>query len=156
MGNIIRYMIEFFLPKLSSRLVYPIGIVAQDKNGCVYKVISKDKLLFDVNSPAYDFYAPTIREREKIMTENILSKPSQPFKHNKELGCLVSVCPNEPEYLDWLMDRGIIGHFWFGPVHEIEGVSAPQVASEQAERLSNREEQMKVIFEFNEETTPES
>ncbi len=135
MGDTVRYMVEFFLLSIPRPPAYPIGVVAQDKNGCIYKAIPKDSLLFNVDLPSYSFYRNSILQRQEIITKNILSKPSAPYELDKESGHLVSVQPNEPKYFGWLINQGIWGPFWFGIIHEVSGKSINEVISEQIEIL---------------------
>jgi len=139
-----RYIYEFFRPRVSVSVVFPIGVIAQDREGVVYRTIPEVPLPQDVD---IDFYG--IHDRERFMHDDFLRRVEIA---DPESGELVKVAPTNPELLAVLRQRGS-HHFLYGPVRRLAG-SAEDVADEEAERLSNDvEARRKLVIDSLDPTT---
>jgi hypothetical protein len=121
-----RYIYEFFRPRVSLSVVFPIGVIAQDRDGVVYRTIPDVPLPDDVDLAFYG-----IHDRERFMNEDFLHRVEA---SDPESGAPTKVPPTDPQLLTVLRQRGS-HHFLYGSVRRLAG-TAEEVADEEAERLA--------------------
>ncbi len=138
-----RLLYEFFRPRVSLPVIFPIGVVAQDDKGVVYRSIPDVQLPEDVETAFYGLDA-----RESFMNDDFLTRIEVVIP---ETGETERIEPSDPRLLDLLQHRGT-HHFLYGPVVELDG-SAEAVAAAESERLSDKDARKEVVMKFGDPAT---
>lgn len=138
-----RLMHEFFRPRLSQGVVYPIGVIAQDDDGVVYRAIAGVELPEDVDQAFYG-----LATREAFMNDDFLPRLAQALPVD---GGTLAVDPGDERLLGELAHRGT-HHFVYGPI-ECEDGSADEVAGAEAARLTDKGERRDLVLRMGDPTT---
>jgi hypothetical protein len=138
-----RLMYEFFRPSISVPVIFPVGILVQDRTGVLYRAIPDVQLPEDVDRAFYG-----LDERESFMNEDFLGRVELT---DPETGQTKRLERNDPQLLELVSQRGS-HHFVYSEIRERRG-SAEKVVSAEAERLSDKEALRKLALEHAGATT---
>lgn len=133
-----RFVYEFFRPQVGSTVVFPIGVIAQDRQGVAYVSIPHAPLPEDIDA---DFYG--LDRRAKFMNEDFLTRIEAT---DPETGERLSISPNDKRLLFVLRQRGN-HHFLYGPVRTRAGL-AKEVATDEATRLKDKDARREAAMEL--------
>lgn len=136
-----RLVLEFFRPRISLPLVFPLGVIAQDEQGVVYKAIPDVLLPDDVDRQFYG-----LDDRERFMNDDFLAR----VEVVAQTGEAVHVGPTDAQLLDTLRGRGT-HHFLYGPVEEVQG-TADEAATSVAERLKDPQARREALLQVADES----
>jgi hypothetical protein len=123
-----RLIYEFFRPRMSMSVIFPIGVVAQDEEKAVYRSLPLE-LPQDVDANA-DFY--NLPGRQALMNDDLLPHMEAT---DSRTGTRMPIEPSDPRLLGELQRRGT-HHFLYSPVEEQPGTAA-EVADREAARLAD-------------------
>jgi len=138
-----RLIYEFFRPRVSLTVAAPIGVIAQDDKGVVYRAVRSVEL---ADKEEQAFYR--LEDREHFMNADFLSRLELVDPASGEHAALDG---SDPRVLDVLRDRGT-HHFIYSPVEERSG-SADKVAAGEVERLEDKDARRELVLRFADEVT---
>jgi hypothetical protein len=130
-----RFVYEFFRPRVGAALCFPIGVIAEDRDGATYTALRDVQLPDDVDT---EFYG--LDDRERFMNEEFL-----PRIEASEEGS------GPAPLLEALRRRGT-HHFVYSKIRRQAG-SASDVAAAEAERLKDKDARREVVKEVLDPTT---